>query len=151
MNPDPAATPNTSCEGEDLNSYHIGRRQFDKALRYLPNMQRGLIEFLKSPVRTVAVSFPVEIDDGSVRTFTGYRVLRSRVRGPGKGGIRYHPDGTADEVRALAGWMTCGDLIRSEHADVDSEPRALSGWTRERHDDCLSSSRLRLDRKRCPV
>ena len=106
MHPHPDATPNASLEGEDLNPYHIGRRQVDKALRYLPDMQRGLIEFLKSPVRTVAVNFPVEMDDGSVRTFTGYRVLHSRVRGPGKGGIRYHPDVTADEVRALAAWMT---------------------------------------------
>ena len=106
MHPNPDATPNTSLEGEDLNPYHIGRRQVDKALRYLPDMQRVLIEFLKSPVRTVAVNFPVEMDDGSVRTFTGYRVLHSRVRGPGKGGIRYHPDVTADEVRALAAWMT---------------------------------------------
>ena len=106
MHPHPDATPNPSFEGEDLNPYHIGRRQFDKARRYLPDMQRGLIEFLKSPVRTVTVNFPVEMDDGSVRTFTGYRVLHSRVRGLGKGGIRYHPDVTADEVRALAAWMT---------------------------------------------
>jgi glutamate dehydrogenase (NAD(P)+) len=49
---------------------------------------------------------PVEMEDGSVRVFTGHRVLHSRVRGPGKGGIRYHPDVTADEVRALATWMT---------------------------------------------
>ena len=46
------------------------------------------------------------MDDGSVRTFTGHRVLHSRVRGPGKRGVRYHPDVTADEVRALASWMT---------------------------------------------
>jgi len=52
------------------------------------------------------VEFPVEMDDGSVRTFIGYRALHSRVRGPGKGGIRYHPDVTEDEVRALASWMT---------------------------------------------
>src|SRR5262249_25661728 len=50
--------------------------------------------------------FPIEMADGGVRTFTGYRVLHSNVRGPGKGGIRYHPDVTVDEVRALASWMT---------------------------------------------
>ena len=66
-------------------------------------MRRGLIEFLKSLVRTMAVRCPVEMDDGSVRNFTGYRVPHSRVRGPGKWGIRYYPDVTADEVRALAG------------------------------------------------
>ena len=80
MNPHPDATPNASCEGEDLNLYHIGRRQFDKALRYLPDMQRGLIEFLKSPVWTVAVSFLVEMDDGSVRNFMGYRVRAAQPR-----------------------------------------------------------------------
>ncbi len=91
---------------EDLNPFHIARQQFDRALPHLGQMKRGLIEFLQSPVRTITLCFPVEMDDGSVRTFTGYRVLHSRVRGPGKGGIRYHPDVTVDEVRALAGWMT---------------------------------------------
>ena len=60
------------------------------------------MDFLRCPIRTITVCFPIEMDDGSVQTFTGFRVLHSRVRGPGKGGIRYHPDVTADEVRALA-------------------------------------------------
>jgi glutamate dehydrogenase (NAD(P)+) len=54
----------------------------------------------------VTVEFPIEMSDGKVRMFVGYRVLHSTVRGPGKGGIRYHPDVTVDEVRALASWMT---------------------------------------------
>jgi glutamate dehydrogenase (NAD(P)+) len=91
---------------EDLNPFHIARQQFDRALPHLGQMKRGLIDFLKSPVRSISLCFPVEMDDGSVRTFAGYRVLHSRVRGPGKGGIRYHPEVTEDEVRALAGWMT---------------------------------------------
>jgi glutamate dehydrogenase (NAD(P)+) len=91
---------------EDLNPFHIAAQQFDRAVAYLPEMARGLVEFLKRPARTVIVEFPVELADGSVRTFTGYRVLHSQVRGPGKGGIRYHPDVTIDEVRALASWMT---------------------------------------------
>jgi glutamate dehydrogenase (NAD(P)+) len=69
-------------------------------------MPGGLIDFLKRPVRSVILEFPVELEDGTVRTFVGYRVLHSHVRGPGKGGIRYHPDVTLDEVRALATWMT---------------------------------------------
>jgi glutamate dehydrogenase (NAD(P)+) len=72
----------------------------------MPHLKQGLIEFLKRPARTVIVEFPVEMADGSVRTFTGYRALHSQVRGPGKGGIRYHPAVTADEVRALASWMS---------------------------------------------
>ena len=91
---------------EELNPYLIARQQFDRAAALIPDLKRGLIEFLKTPDRAICVSFPVEMDDGSVENFTGYRVLHNRVRGPGKGGIRYHPDVTEDEVRALAGWMT---------------------------------------------
>jgi len=91
---------------EDLNPYHIASQQFDRAVPHLPELKRGLIEFLKSPIRTITVCFPIELADGSVQTFTGHRVLHSQVRGPGKGGIRYHPDVTVDEVRALAEWMT---------------------------------------------
>src|SRR5438552_1600967 len=91
---------------EDLNPYHMAGQQFDRAAAHMPELKRGLIEYLKRPGRTVIVEFPVELEDGSVRTFTGYRVLHNRVRGPGKGGIRYHPAVTLDEVRALASWMT---------------------------------------------
>jgi glutamate dehydrogenase (NAD(P)+) len=91
---------------EDLNPFHIAAQQFDRAVVYLPGLKRGLIDFLKRPARTVILEFPVELEDGSVRTFTGYRVLHSHVRGPGKGGIRYHPAVSLDEVRALASWMT---------------------------------------------
>jgi glutamate dehydrogenase (NAD(P)+) len=90
---------------EDLNPSHIAGQQFDRAVARLPQFRRDLIDFLKRPQRTVIVEFPVELADGSVRTFTGYRVLHSHVRGPGKGGIRYHPDVSLDEVRALAAWM----------------------------------------------
>jgi glutamate dehydrogenase (NAD(P)+) len=96
----------SAASAEDLNPFHIAAQQFDRAVRYLPELKRGLIEFLKRPAKTVTLEFPVEMDDGSVQTFTGHRILHSRVRGPGKGGIRYHPDVTVDEVRALASWMT---------------------------------------------
>jgi glutamate dehydrogenase (NAD(P)+) len=91
---------------EDLNPFHIAAQQFDRAIPYLPHLKRGLIDFLKRPCKTVTLEFPIEMDDGSVRMFTGHRVLHSHVRGPGKGGVRYHPDVTVDEVRALASWMT---------------------------------------------
>jgi glutamate dehydrogenase (NAD(P)+) len=91
---------------EDLNPFHTASEQFSRAASYMPQLKKGLIEFLKRPARTVVLEFPVELEDGAVRTFTGYRVLHSQVRGPGKGGIRYHPDVTLDEVRALAAWMT---------------------------------------------
>jgi glutamate dehydrogenase/leucine dehydrogenase len=96
----------SAAEPEDLNPFHIAAQQFDQAVVYMPQLKRGLLDFLKRPSRTVIVEFPIELDDGTVRSFTGYRVLHNRVRGPGKGGIRFHPDVTLDEVRALASWMT---------------------------------------------
>lgn len=80
-------------------------RQFDRAADFLP-LKRGIREFLVYPKRELTVHFPVKMDDGSVRIFTGHRVHHSTVLGPTKGGIRYHPDVTLNEVRALAMWMT---------------------------------------------
>lgn len=102
----PGAVQNRASEPEDLNPFHIAAAQFDRAVERLPALKQGLVDFLKRPARSVILEFPVEMSDGSVRTFTGYRVLHNRVRGPGKGGVRYHPDVTLDEVRALAAWMT---------------------------------------------
>jgi glutamate dehydrogenase (NAD(P)+) len=91
---------------EDLNPYSIAQAQFDAAAQYVADLPDGLRQYLRVVSRLIRVEFPVELDDGSVRMFTGYRALHSRVRGPGKGGIRYHPAVNSDEVRALASWMT---------------------------------------------
>jgi len=91
---------------EDLNPFHIAQQQFERALGYLPELKAGLVDFLKNPRRVIAIHFPILTKEGDVQSFQGYRVLHSRVRGPGKGGIRYHPNVTADEVRALATWMS---------------------------------------------
>jgi glutamate dehydrogenase (NAD(P)+) len=85
--------------------WQMALRQFNQAADYLP-LKRGIREFLAYPKRELTVNFPVKMDDGSVRIFTGYRVHHSTVLGPTKGGIRYHPDVTLNEVRALAMWMT---------------------------------------------
>lgn len=87
------------------NVYEIARRQFDKAVRYV-DIKTGIAEYLRTPKRELIVNFPVEMDDDSVRVFTGYRVHHNTALGPTKGGIRYHPDVSLDEVRALAMWMT---------------------------------------------
>src|SRR5688572_15896633 len=79
--------PMASPAAEDLNPFRIATQQFDRAVRFLPKLKRGLIDYFKRSNRTVIVEFPVEMDDGTVRTFTGYRVLHNKVRGPGKGGI----------------------------------------------------------------
>ena len=96
----------SKTSSEDLNPYHIAQHQFDNAVRYIPDLKAGLRDYLKLPDRVIIVEFPIETHDGTVRNFVGYRVLHNRARGPGKGGIRYHPDVTVDEVRALASWMT---------------------------------------------
>ena len=93
-------------EKEDLNPYHVARVQFDHAAQYLPAYDRSLLEMLIRPERIITVDFPIQTCDGRIRHFVGHRVLHSKVRGPGKGGIRYHPDVSPDEVRALATWMT---------------------------------------------
>ena len=91
---------------EELNPYAIVQRQCDNAARYLPEFDPGLFEFLKRPDKLTIVELPISTDSGEVINFVGYRCIHSRSRGPGKGGVRYHPDVTADEVRALASWMT---------------------------------------------
>jgi glutamate dehydrogenase (NAD(P)+) len=90
---------------EDLNSFRIAMRQFDIAAEKC-GLEPGLREVLRRPRRSLSLSLPVKMDDGTIRVFDGYRVQHSSARGPCKGGIRYHPDVTFDEVKALASWMT---------------------------------------------
>lgn len=93
-------------QAEDLNPFHIFQAQFDSALPYVDGVAPGTADWLKQTGRLIELRFPIEMEDGSVRNFVGWRALHNRVRGPGKGGIRFHPDVTRDEVRALAAWMT---------------------------------------------
>jgi glutamate dehydrogenase (NAD(P)+) len=91
---------------ESLDLFVNATQQFERALTWVDGLKEGVINFLINPKRTLHVRFPVNMDDGSTRTFHGFRVLHSDVRGPGKGGIRYHPDVTEAEVSALAAFMT---------------------------------------------
>ncbi|MGH2656431.1 MAG: Glu/Leu/Phe/Val family dehydrogenase [Actinomycetota bacterium] len=70
------------------------------------NLDPNVLEVLRSPKRTLIVSVPIRMDDGTVRTYTGYRVHHNTSRGPSKGGIRYHPSVSLEEIKALAMWMT---------------------------------------------
>ena len=97
-------TPVRSAESLDL--FVNATQQFERALTWVDRLKKGVINFLINPKRMIHVRFPVHMDDGSTRTFHGFRVLHSDVRGPGKGGIRYHPDVTEAEVSALAAFMT---------------------------------------------
>jgi len=80
-------------------------KRFDKAAEIL-QLEPGVYEFLKTPALQVIVSIPIQMDDGTIKVFEGYRVIHNYALGPAKGGIRYAPDVTLDEVKALAAWMT---------------------------------------------
>ncbi|MGD0367180.1 MAG: Glu/Leu/Phe/Val dehydrogenase [Acidobacteriaceae bacterium] len=90
---------------QEINPWEAQAARFDFAARKL-NLDEGLWRVLRYPAREIIVHFPVSMDDGRIEVFTGYRVQHSQARGPSKGGIRYGPDVTLDEVRALASWMT---------------------------------------------
>ena len=90
---------------ESLNPFEVAQEQIDRAGKKL-NLDADLLELLKHPKRELHVNFPVKMDDGHTKVFTGYRVQYNDARGPFKGGIRYHWNVSIDEVRALACWMT---------------------------------------------
>jgi glutamate dehydrogenase (NAD(P)+) len=90
---------------QEINPWEAQAARFDFAARKL-NLEEGLWKLLRTPAREVIVHFPVTMDNGKIDMFTGFRVQHSIARGPGKGGIRYSPDVSLDEVRALASWMT---------------------------------------------
>ena len=87
------------------NPYITAQRQFDQAASIL-ELDAGMRAVLREVRREFTVNFPVRMDDGSIRVFTGYRVQHNLTRGPAKGGIRYHPQVSLDEVKALSMWMT---------------------------------------------
>jgi glutamate dehydrogenase (NAD(P)+) len=93
-----------SLENEK-NPWLAAAARFDEAAARL-KLDDGMRKVLGSPAREITVNIPVQLDDGRLEVFTGYRVQHSVARGPGKGGIRFSPDVTLDEVRALASWMT---------------------------------------------
>src|SRR5687767_11551430 len=90
---------------EDLNPFRISKQQFTRAADFL-NLDNSTREVLSNAKRQLIVSIPVKMDGGDVKVFEGYRVQHNIARGPAKGGIRYHPNVTLDEVKALAAWMT---------------------------------------------
>ncbi len=110
--------------------------QLDKAASII-KADPNEIEPMRHPKRQVIVSVPVRMDSGELRVFTGYRVLYDNTRGPGKGGIRYHPDVTLDEVTALAGWMSWKCAIvdvafGGAKGGVTCDPKLLSEGELER-------------------
>jgi len=121
---------------EILNPFKIAQSYFEQAAERL-KLDDGMRAILSTPKRTLTVSIPVRMDQGGYRVFIGHRVAHNMARGPAKGGIRFHPDVTLDEVKALASWMTwkcaCLDLpFGGGKGGVVVDPHRLSDGERER-------------------
>ncbi|MGH9468645.1 MAG: Glu/Leu/Phe/Val family dehydrogenase [Terriglobales bacterium] len=101
----PVSEVEVSPDAQELNPMAAQTSRFALAARKL-NLDEGIGKILAHPARELTVHIPVQMDDGRIEVFTGYRVQHSDARGPCKGGIRYAPDVSLDEVRALATWMT---------------------------------------------
>jgi len=119
-----------------LNPFTSAQRQLDAAAEKLA-LDRATHELLRWPMREVTVCLPVKMDDGATRVFRAFRVLHNRARGPGKGGIRWHPDETLDTVRALATWMTWKTAVMDlplggAKGGIVCNPKELSPGEKER-------------------
>src|SRR5580658_3346978 len=121
---------------QEINPWSAQSARFDFAARKL-NLDEGLWKVLSTPSREIIVHFPVSLDNGSIEVFTGFRVQHSMARGPCKGGIRYAPDVTLDEVCALASWMTwkCAVVnipFGGAKGGIICDPRSMSRGELER-------------------
>ena len=122
--------------GAAPSAYETAQAQFDAVADRI-GLDPGIRGFLRAPKRELSVRLPVRMDNGEIQVFRGYRVQHSLARGPGKGGIRYHPGVTLDEVRALAMWMTwkcavVGLPYGGAKGGVTVDPKALSSGELER-------------------
>src|ERR671920_695021 len=95
----------TKGSTEAINPFEVALKQLDGAAKLI-KLDKGLHEVLANPKRVLTVSLPIKMDKGEIHVFTGFRAQHSGARGPYKGGIRYHPQATIDEVKALSMWMT---------------------------------------------
>jgi len=120
----------------EVDAFDVAREQVDSCARIL-DLAPHVTEILKTPMRELHVSFPVRMDDGSVKVFTGFRVQYNDARGVTKGGIRFHPEETISTVRALAAWMTwkcaLADVpLGGAKGGVICDPKAMSDGELER-------------------
>jgi glutamate dehydrogenase (NAD(P)+) len=123
----PAPAPAPATQG----AYEVALAQFDAVAERI-QLNAEVRARMRAPRLEYTVNFPVKMDDGSVRIFTGHRVQHSTARGPAKGGIRYHPAVTLDEVKALAMWMTWKCAVVNlpyggAKGGVAVDPKVLSG------------------------
>ena len=102
---DPTSNNGHSINNQSINPFEVALTQLDETAKML-DLDDGMHQILANPKRVLLVSLPVKMDDGKVRVFAGFRSQHNDARGPFKGGIRYHPQVTIDEVKALSMWMT---------------------------------------------
>jgi glutamate dehydrogenase (NAD(P)+) len=129
-------TMHNDVKSATINPYHMAVQQFELAAEKL-NLSEDMREILRQPTRELTVNFPVRMDSGRIRTFTGYRVQHNVNLGPAKGGIRYGPEVTLDEVKALAMWMTwkcavVGIPYGGAKGGVICDPKSMSPGELER-------------------
>jgi len=131
-------------ENKNYNAFETAQEQFDGVAEIL-GLDQATKDFLREPLREFHFSIPITMDDGSKKVFRGFRVLHNDARGPGKGGIRFHPQETIDTVRALSMWMTwkCavvdiplgggkGGVICDPHnLSKNEQERICRGWVRQ--------------------
>ncbi|MBN1131063.1 MAG: Glu/Leu/Phe/Val dehydrogenase [Chitinispirillaceae bacterium] len=131
-------------ENGSYNPYQVAQSQFDKVAAIL-DLDEGVKEILRQPMREYQFTIPVRMDDGKVKVFKGFRVQHNDARGPAKGGIRFHPMETIDTVRALSMWMTwkCsvvdiplgggkgGVICDPHHLTLSEQERICRGWIRQ--------------------
>lgn len=119
-----------------IDAFKVSQIQLEKATNKM-NLDPNILVQLKEPERVLMVSIPVKMDDGTVKVFTGYRAQYNTARGPAKGGVRYHPDVTLDEMKALSAWMTwkcavAGIPYGGSKGGVTCNPKELSEGELER-------------------
>ncbi len=131
-------------ESKPYNPFHVAQAQFDKVAKML-NLEDGVRELLREPLREYQFVIPVRMDGGGVKIFKGFRVQHNDARGPAKGGIRFHPHETIDTVRALSMWMTwkCsvvdiplgggkgGIVCDPHHLSAREQEQLCRGWVRQ--------------------
>lgn len=131
-------------ESSSYNPFHVAQSQFDAVAAVL-ELDEGVRDLLRQPLREYQFSIPVRMDDGTVRVFKGFRVQHNDARGPAKGGIRFHPMETIDTVRALSMWMTwkCsvvdiplgggkgGVICDPHHLSQREQEQICRGWVRQ--------------------
>jgi glutamate dehydrogenase len=121
---------------ESINPFQMAQSQFDGVAKQL-NLDPQVAELLRWPAREFSFTIPIHMDDGTLRVFRGFRVQHSDVRGPCKGGIRWHPAETLDTVRALAMWMTwkcsVADIpLGGGKGGIPVDPATLSVYEKEK-------------------